>query len=108
MKRMMNFYREWLSLDKNEFRILAMLADKKQYTGTLTGLCRYFGISTQTKQTNKLKDNIQSLFASGLIEYSNRGRTIHLKPIPTANRIQIPRRWAEPIMDAESFSQSVA
>ena len=106
--RMMTFYREWLALDKNEFRILAMLADKKQYTGNLTGLCRYFRISDQTKQIRKLKDNIQSLSAAGWIEYSSSGRTIHLKPIPTDNRIPIPRRWAKPIMKAKGFSESVA
>lgn len=108
MKRMMNFYREWLSLDKSEFRILAMLADKKQYTGYLSGICRYFGMSSQTKQINKLKDSIQSLVNIGLVEYSNSGRTIYLKPIPTEHRIQVPRRWAKPIMEADGFSESVA
>ena len=106
--RMMTFYREWLALDKNEFRILAMLADKKQFRGTLTDLCRHFGLDPQTKQINKLKDSIQSLSAAGLIEYSNSGRTHYLKPIPTDNKIQIPRRWAKPIMKAKGFSESVA
>ena len=106
--RMMTFYREWLALDKNEFRILAMLADKKKFRGTLTDLCRHFGLDPQTKQINKLKDSIQSLSAAGLIEYSNSGRTHYLKPIPTDNKIQIPRRWAKPIMKAKGFSESVA
>ena len=106
--RMMTFYREWLALDKNEFRILAMLADKKQFRGTLTDLCRHFGLDPQTKQINKLKDSIQSLSAAGLIEYSNSGRTHYLKPIPTDNKIQIPHRWAKPIMKAKGFSESVA
>ena len=108
MKRMMNFYREWLALDKGEFRIMALLADKKQYTGYLSGICRYFGTSSQTKQINKLKDNIHTLVNLGWVEYSNSGRAIHIKPIPTENRIEVPRRWVKPIMKSNSFSESVA
>ena len=36
------FYREWLPLNKKEFRILAMLADfGGEYHGNLTDMCRY-------------------------------------------------------------------
>jgi len=60
MKRMMNFYREWLALDKGEFRIMALLADKKQYTGYLSGICRYFGTSSQTKQLCEIIELVKS------------------------------------------------
>ena len=44
------FYREWLPLNKKEFRILAMLADfGGEYHGNLTDMCRYFSVSPQHK-----------------------------------------------------------
>ena len=45
------FYREWLPLNKKEFRILAMLADfGGEYHGNLTDMCRYFSVSPQHKK----------------------------------------------------------
>ena len=50
------FYKEWFPLPKGEFRILAMLADKGQFSGNLSDLCRYFFVNPQTRTRNRLQE----------------------------------------------------
>ena len=64
---MMTFFREWLPLAKSDFRILALLADKGDFDGNLSDLCRCFSLDTQTKNRNKLREAILRLAAAGLI-----------------------------------------
>ena len=42
MNTYMTFYWEWLQLDKKDFRILAMLADKGIFTGTLMDVLTHY------------------------------------------------------------------
>lgn len=58
------FYREWLPLNKKEFRILAMLADfGGEYHGNLTDMCRYFSVSPETScQGLFIKKNKQQYY----------------------------------------------
>ena len=104
----MTFHREWLPLDKKDFRILAMLADRGKFHGTLSNLCDYFSLSRQTRNCNQLRDSIQRLQEQGLIDSQLNGRTYALRAIPKGKEIELPRRWAEPIIQHEYASEPVA
>lgn len=73
------FYREWFPLPKGEFRIMAMLADKGQFRGNLSDLCRYFFVSLQTKNRNNLRNSINALSEKRFITISLSGRTYVLR-----------------------------
>ena len=103
------FYREWLPLDKKEFRILAMLADYDgEYHGNLTDMCRYFSISAQQKTRTALREAIQNLAEHNFIESSLSGRTFHLRLIPTANVISLPRNWLTRLRQHKYSADSVS
>lgn len=56
------FYDSWLPLDKKHFRILAMLADKGNFQGSLAQMCRNLSITSgQQKTNNALKESIEYL-----------------------------------------------
>ena len=103
------FYREWLPLDKKEFRILAMLADYDgEYHGNLTDMCRYFSISAQQKTRTALREAIQNLTEHNFIESSLSGRTFHLRLIPTDNEISLPRNWLTRLRQHKYSADSVS
>ena len=104
----MTFYKEWLLLDKKEFRILAMLADKGEYSGNLTKICEYFSLNPQTKHRSHIRNSIQKLTEAGFIDCTKRGQTYTLKAIPKEKRIEISRRWAELVIQHKYTSESVA
>ena len=85
------FYREWFPLPKGKFRILAMLADKGQFNGNLSDLCRYFFVNPQTATRNRLANQINSLEEQGYIKVKRKGRTYTLTAIPKARIIKIAR-----------------
>lgn len=89
------FYREWFPLPKGEFRILAMLADKGQFNGNLSDLCRYFFVNPQTATRNRLANQINSLEEQGYIKVERKGRTHTLTAIPKARIIKIAREHYE-------------
>lgn len=91
------FYREWFPLPKGEFRIMAMLADKGQFSGNLSDLCRYFFVSPQTQNRNNLRDQISALEQKGFITVQRTGRTYTLTAVPKAQRIEIAREHYERI-----------
>lgn len=91
------FYREWFPLPKGEFRIMAMLADKGQFRGNLSDLCRYFFVSPQTQNRNKLRKQISSLEQKGFITVHLSGRTYTLTATPKAEKIVIAREHYERI-----------
>ena len=89
------FYREWFPLPKGKFRILAMLADKGQFNGNLSDLCRYFFVNPQTATRNRLVDDINALEKKGFITANHTGRTYTLTAIPKARIIKIAREHYE-------------
>lgn len=97
----LTFYREWFPLPKGEFRILAMLADKGQFSGNLSDLCRYFFVSPQTATRNRLVNQINSLEKQGYIKVKRKGRTYTLTAIPKAEMIKIAREHYERIRTRE-------
>ena len=85
------FYREWFPLPKGEFRIMAMLADKGQFSGNLSEMCRYFFVSPQSQNRNNLRDQISALEQKRFISSQLTGRTYTLTAVPKAQRIEISR-----------------
>lgn len=105
---MMTFFREWLPLTKSDFRILAMLADKGDFEGNLSDLCRCFSLDPQTKNRNKLKESILRLSAAGLILHKEKGRTHQLTLVPQTQSIEFPRTWYEILRQHDYTSESVS
>ena len=102
------FYREWLRLPKGEFRIMAMLADREDYTGNLSSLCDYFSLTRQTRNTTALRTAIETLTATGYILCETHGRTYRLRPIPKAEEIEIKREWLHRLIRHDYSSESVS
>lgn len=102
------FYQEWLPLEKKQFRILAMLADKGEYSGNLSTLCDYFSLSRQQHNRNNLSTAIEQLAAAGYINYTTEGRTYHITAVPKAKTITIPREWLQRLIAHDYSSENVA
>ena len=103
-----SFCREWLPLDKKEFRILAMLADKGKFQGNLSDMCRYFSLDPQTRTRNQLRESIQKLSDQGLIVQESSGITYTLRAIPKVEKIEMPRKWLTLLRQHHYSSESVS
>lgn len=104
------FYWEWLQLPKEEFNILMMLADKGgRFSGTLSDMCRYFRVDHRnSKNKTPLKNAIERLTANGYITSQKSGYTYTLQIVPKEKEVKLLRKWVDPILKADSFSESVA
>lgn len=103
------FYREWLPLPKEEFNILMMLADMGgSFSGNLSDMCGYFHVNTSSKNKAPLKRGIESLVTKGFITSQQSGYTYHLQIIPKEKKVELLRKWVDPILQADCFSESVA
>ena len=102
------FYLEWLGVDKNQFRILSLLAPTGEYTGNLSDMCRSLNISAQTTNRNKLKSSIKELSECGYITSSLSGRTYTLKANAKETVIEIPAEWLNQIMNHSYTSENVS
>lgn len=91
------FYREWLPLDKPQFAILSMLADKGKFTGNLNDICRYFSESRQNSNRRKHQLAIEALCDNGFVSVQRSGRTWTLEVIPKEDEIQIEQDWFQAI-----------
>ena len=102
------FYFEWLGVDKNQFRILSLLAATGEVKGNLSDMCRSLNLSVQTRNREKLREAIEVLSKCGYITSSLSGRTYTLKTIPQKTVIEIPSEWLEQIMNHNYTSESIA
>ncbi len=102
------FYTEWLGVEKNQFRILSLLAPTGEFRGNLTDMCRSLNIRPQTRTRSSLRDNIDELAASDYISSVLNGRTYTLKVIPKETVIEIPTEWLNQIMNHNYHSESVS
>lgn len=105
------FYREWLPLPKNDFRILAMLADKGgSFKGSLADMCRRLNITAgQSKHNAKLRTSIETLTANGYISHQKQGNTYTLTLIPKETEIKVFRKWVDDVIYVKGFeNESVA
>ena len=104
----MKFYKEWLPLEKKQFRIVSMLADKGKYEGNLSELCDYFLESRQTKNRNAIRESIYKLRDSGFITVHQRGRTLTIEAIPKDEEIEISKEWYDEIRLRPPSQRSVS
>lgn len=105
------FYREWLTLPKNDFRILAMLAEQGgSFKGSLADICRLLNITPGQSKTNaKLKESIETLSAEGFITSQKQGNTYTLALIPKETEIEVWRKWVKDVIYVKGFEhESVA
>lgn len=105
------FYREWLILPKNDFRILAMLAEQGgSFKGSLADMCRLLNITPgQSKHNVKLRTSIETLTANGYISHQKQGNTYTLTLIPKGEEINVFRKWVEDVIYVKGFeNESVA
>ena len=102
------FYFEWLGVDKNQFRILALLAPTGEYTGNLSDMCRCLNLSPQTRNRERLKASITELTDSGYITSTLKGRTYFLRTNTKETVIKIPTEWLNQIMNHNYSSESVS
>lgn len=106
------FYHEWYPLEKGQFKILCMLADKGKFRGTLTDMCRYFFVNPQTATRNRFKNSIDTLSQSGYISVQQNGNTWTLEATPRVKeeKTSISRndyetiRQRQPSKDKESVA----
>lgn len=105
---LLTFYAEWLPLPKNQFRILAMLADKGTFTGNLSDMCRYFSLNPQDKTRKALRASIDTLVEQNYIVSSLVKRTYTLSAVPKDKEIAVPREWVQILRDHNYTSESVA
>ena len=101
------FYREWLPLPKEQFRILLLLARFGSFSGNLSDLCRYFSLDPQYKNREGVRNAIEALTETEFIESSKKGRTYNLKLIPKEEEINLPCSWIEAFL-SKPFSVSVS
>ena len=103
------FYREWLPLDKELFRILAILADcGGSFCGNLSDLCRKLSLTPQTKNRNCLAAAIRSLEEQSFIIVNQQNRTYELRISAKSEEIHVARRWVTPILQHAYSSASVS
>ena len=105
------FYREWLILPKQNFGILAMLAEQGgTFKGSLADMCRQLNIAPGQSKTNaKLKATIEALTADGYISHQKKGNTYTLDLVPKETEIQVFRKWVEDVIYVKGFeNESVA
>lgn len=103
------FYREWLSLPKAEFNVLTMLAEQGgSFSGNYADMMRYLNVTPQSRNRKALQAAIESLSSKGFITWESRGRTQHLKVIPKATEIELPRPWVQSVINHDYSSEAVA
>ena len=111
MNKRLTFSDEWFPIDKDSFRILALLSDHNgSYSGNLSSMCRYFNRTAQTSNRNKIRDSINYLAEINLISFTKSGNTysLTLSPISENHKLSLPREWYLKIKNQEYSSESVA
>ena len=102
MEEELEFEKDWLSVEKMEFKILTLitvLADNHlAYRGTLADMCAFFGVGARDSRNNaRIKAAIENLRIKGLIKTIQDGRTWTLTLSRDAERkskvIRIKKDW---------------
>ena len=102
VKEEAEFEYDWLTRDKYQFKILALIAvlanNNLAYRGTLADMCAFFGVASGNYGTNqKLKAAIAALETDGLLKQIVDGRTYTLTLSKKAEKkqrvIRIQKEW---------------
>lgn len=107
--KQIKFYYEWLSLSKEHFRLLTMLTKNSgEFVGTYSDICKFLLISSQSKNTSKIRETVDFLTSEGYISYSKKGRNHHLKIKTKETEIEIPLNLVNTLVDHDYSSKPVA
>lgn len=106
----LEFYTDWLSLDKYHFKILTMitvLADNKRaFRGKISDLCKELSIQASAANTGKIKTALKLLAESGyinvIIDKDIYTVTLTKAAEKTDNIRIIKREWYKLIREADS------
>lgn len=102
------FYKEWLHLPKDQFRILLYMVQNGSLSGNLSDMCKCFDLSPQNKNRNNIRITIELLAKNRFIECTKEGRVYNLSLIPQETKIQINYDWIDIITSKHPYSRSVA
>lgn len=111
MKKKAVFYIDWLTLPKNDFRILIMLAEYGgEFKGSLADICNYFELTTQARNRGTFKESIDGLKEQQFITVAESARSWKITVIPKAeeNKIVIQKEWVKRIRNHDKWERSVS
>ena len=105
------FEKEWLKLEKYNFKLLTLVAVLAQnhlaYRGTVAEMCDYLGIDNQTKNRRAITTAIAQLEEKGMVKTildNNKVYTITLsvKAAKKKDVIVIQKKWGEMVQGLKS------
>lgn len=102
--------KDWLTVKNYQFKILVMIAvlaeNHLAFRGKLKDMCEFFGVSNQSKNTQKIKEAIELLEKNGDILVVRQGHTWTLTLSTKAERkqkiIKIKRAWIKAIQQYQA------
>ena len=97
------FEKEWLKLEKYNFKLLTLVAVLAQnhlaYRGTVAEMCEYLGVDNQTKNRRAITTAIEQLEKKGMIKTILDGKvytiTLSVKAEKKKDVIVIQKKWIE-------------
>ena len=97
------FEKEWLKLEKYNFKLLTLVAVLAQnhlaYRGTVAEMCEYLGVDNQTKNRRAITTAITQLEKKGMIKTILDGKvytiTLSVKAEKKKDVIVIQKKWIE-------------
>ena len=97
------FEKEWLKLEKYNFKLLTLVAVLAQnhlaYRGTVAEMCNYLGVDNQTKNRKAITTAIAQLEKKGMIKTILDGKvytiTLSVKAEKKKDVIVIQKKWIE-------------
>ena len=94
------FDKEWLSMEKYDFKILTLIAvlaeNKLAYRGKIKDMCEFLGVAAGNSRTNRaIKDAIEKLEKEEYIDVIKRGQiyTLTLRDNHSRTIIKIQKKW---------------
>lgn len=94
------FDKEWLSMEKYDFKILTLIAvlaeNKLAYRGKIKDMCEFLGVAAGNSRTNRaIKDAIEKLEKEEYIDVIKRGQiyTLTLRDNRSRTIIKIQKKW---------------
>lgn len=97
------FEKEWLKLEKYNFKLLTLVAVLAQnhlaYRGTVAEMCNYLGVDNQTKNRRAITTAIEQLEKKGMVKTILDGKvytiTLSVKAEKKKDVIVIQKKWIE-------------
>ena len=104
------FEKEWLKLEKYNFKLLTLVAVLAQnhlaYRGTVAEMCEYLGVDNQTKNRRAITTAIEQLEKKGMVKTILDGKvytiTLSVKAEKKKDVIVIQKKWIEMVQGLKS------